>query len=825
MVDYRKPALSGIDDPITSGVVANESGIYRQLPKSSGGSDDTPAIEWHATPFMSDWVQQGRVDKKQSDDHLLQKEFIEGGSGGGGGGGVDPQTAINTASIATNTADIATLQASDSLIAGDISALQAEDAAQQAVDADHETRISTLESGGGGGTDPQTAINTADIATNAAGISALQADSHVDDDVESVTGTAVDITDPRNPVVNLQTALQTSYDNSDSGLAATDVKGGLDEIAATSKTKAEYLPLLSDLAALTDVKDDGQAIVIDGVVERGLGGGVFVKDSSLAPGDADGFIVVEAASGDIYRRQFSDKLNVLWFGATPIRTGFSPSVPTVDNCSAAFRACIEYVYSKRHGDITTSNPLGSHTIFIPYGTYFTNQPQSMLSDAEAIRTQGLIFEGEAATRIYYASSATAIAADASNSLISFDDSYLNVTFKNLMIEMGNPFDDCVAISSNGGTQNVVFERVEWRGNHNKTVKVYGGSNTGSEIGFNNCGIVGGAQVDAFLEVSATDQNLNYWFNNFRFWANRGTWIRALAGGHIKLNDCDMSGHSPVAESYLFELIGGPSTARGSAVFVADNLRCEHKTEFSKLINCDWGHGVVAFNSLDQSSQAVEVPNTDAMAKFALGNSIGPSVVFSGGLMGKHEYSYGTNSWEKNHNIKYDSITHWNLDSPDDFIILNTPVSNQNSKPNILFTNNCRGAFSREHLWDQDFGRWKHRAIISENKATFKSPDARLPVVGIDSLSCILPQDSQPLRFEMRVPAGSTGSTAAYTYELIDGNGTVRATVSGSNLSSGINQEVVLNYKINANVLDRTFTLRSPDVTANVVRGYAAIVYI
>lgn len=61
---------------------------------------------------------------------------------------------------------------------------------------------------------------------------AMFTNSHADDDVETVTGTAVDNTDPRNPVINLQTAAQTSFDNVASGLTATDTQAAIDELAS-----------------------------------------------------------------------------------------------------------------------------------------------------------------------------------------------------------------------------------------------------------------------------------------------------------------------------------------------------------------------------------------------------------------------------------------------------------------------------------------------------------------------------------------------------------------------------------------------------------------
>ena len=44
----------------------------------------------------------------------------------------------------------------------------------------------------------------------AADVDALKAQAHADDDVQSVSGTAVNLADPRNPKINLQTALQTA---------------------------------------------------------------------------------------------------------------------------------------------------------------------------------------------------------------------------------------------------------------------------------------------------------------------------------------------------------------------------------------------------------------------------------------------------------------------------------------------------------------------------------------------------------------------------------------------------------------------------------------
>lgn len=76
----------------------------------------------------------------------------------------------------------------------------------------------------------EAAINSVNDAQDTA-IAALEDDRHPDDDVETVTGTAVDTTDARNPIVDLPTAVQVAVDDALENYTAEEVEGILAEIA------------------------------------------------------------------------------------------------------------------------------------------------------------------------------------------------------------------------------------------------------------------------------------------------------------------------------------------------------------------------------------------------------------------------------------------------------------------------------------------------------------------------------------------------------------------------------------------------------------------
>lgn len=120
-------------------------------------------------------------------------------------------------------------------------------------------------------------------------IDALSTSAHADDDVETVSGTAVDNTDPRNPVINLQDASDTAYDNTTSGLTATDVQSAIDQIDSNvdTNTLLAHDPVTVTDGATIDLTVTGQDLTaeISGVATatagqvfeaNGLGGGTWV---------------------------------------------------------------------------------------------------------------------------------------------------------------------------------------------------------------------------------------------------------------------------------------------------------------------------------------------------------------------------------------------------------------------------------------------------------------------------------------------------------------------------------------------------------------------
>ncbi|MGB0907409.1 MAG: hypothetical protein ACPGVT_07940 [Maricaulaceae bacterium] len=89
------------------------------------------------------------------------------------------------------------------------------------------------------------------IDANAMNIANLQGSSHPDDDVETVTGSAVDNTDPRNPVINYQTAADTLITDSGDYYTSSDTEGALQEIGMDCVAKqAAITNITNDIVAL-----------------------------------------------------------------------------------------------------------------------------------------------------------------------------------------------------------------------------------------------------------------------------------------------------------------------------------------------------------------------------------------------------------------------------------------------------------------------------------------------------------------------------------------------------------------------------------------------
>lgn len=538
--------------------------------------------------------------------------------------------------------------------------------------------------------------------------------------------------------------------------------------------------------------------------------GLFTIVTGETPNTFD--IVTMTTSGFQLQLDSSAELNLKQFGAVGDWNGSTGADDT-----AVFKRVRDLIKTLTNTDITSLNPLGGPKIIIPFGGYKITEANAMMDGVGTTRVQGLTFEGDPGTRINYISPAIAVAASQENSLLYFNDSFLFVNFNNIRFELTNVNDDLWFSTSNGGTQDVKFDRCTFDGTCNKWVRIGGGTNVNSEFQFTHGTVTG--EHDIFLDVVASDQNLNYWFDHFKYWAKKGTWVRATKGGHIKiLPTCDMSGHEPTVETFIFELLGN-THAQGVTSFIADGLRLEHKTDFSKLLRCEWPSGIVSFKDIDQSSQSGSYTSTIVNCLVALNNVDGPNIDFSGAqLIGKHEYIYTSNQFERLNQIKYDGIVHSQINDPNDFLTITNSDANPNDGgiPNIVFSGNCRGpdsyvvAGNKRFVWDRELGSITRASISTrDHVVSLKTTEGGLPRASGSSQNIVLPKDVYITKIDFFSANGSVSEFDTYDFRLLDGNGTTHHTESGTPFATGFRTIVDVNLFVTT-LLDRTIHVQDFD---------------
>lgn len=258
------------------------------------------------------------------------------------------------------------------------------------------------------------------------------------------------------------------------------------------------------------------------------------------------------------------------------------------------KASSEIVYDMN----LSSNSFTTKTIDIPTGIYRVKQA-NLLAGLPTKRFQSLVINGNGATIVFEGFG---------GNCLELNDNLLNVDFYNVnFISLNDIAADNRTLfknTSNGGTQSVKFHQCTFQGVMKYAFDLFGG-NTNSEMAFNQCGMFG--KWDSFLHIGETntsDQFLNYWFNNCRYW-NSSNFITAYKGGHFKLTNCDISGFSPTSDTYLFKLMG-TSHAYGVTTFIDNGTRYELKSSYAKVLWCEWDTARISFENVDMGSNAFNV---------------------------------------------------------------------------------------------------------------------------------------------------------------------------------------------------------------------------
>lgn len=342
-------------------------------------------------------------------------------------------------------------------------------------------------------------------------------------------------------------------------------------------------------------------------------------DEAIEQGKVDMDAMVETVEGELENIE-KNKLNAYSFGA--IADNKTDNYTSLHNIFKKVGDSVVYDTS------INSNRFFTKTVDIPPGLYRVKQP-NLFKDCFGVRAQNLVINGNGATIILE---------DFEGSLFVNNDKAINVDIYNLnFISVSDSYAAnryLISSDSDGGAQAIRFHQCAFNGRFKYVIELTG-SNCNSEWVFNQCTLCG--VWDSFLYIGNTDtsdQFLNYWFNNCKYWCS-SNWITAYKGGHFKLNHCDVSGYEPAEATYLFKLYGG-SHSYGTTTFIDDGTRYELKSANARVIYCEWDNARVSFENSDFSSNThnnVERNNTFYFRNDS--NGMGSSYIFTNcNILGK-----------------------------------------------------------------------------------------------------------------------------------------------------------------------------------------------
>jgi hypothetical protein len=456
------------------------------------------------------------------------------------------------------------------------------------------------------------------------------------------------------------------------------------------------------------------AIVLGYHEKNDGGGGIFVYDPNRVTENDEGLIF------NGWERSLTDSdINIKWFGAISTKQNITDydnnsqiftayqnisNIQTkndlVNNNTLAFQRAIDAFIDKkyRHHLLPgNSNRLGLSSIFIPSGDYLLKENILNIQYPNLnSRTSGIRFFSDGQAVLVFVHSG--------DGKYGFNniDAGLKLMFSNITFIGLEASCDLFYSESNGGAQDYYFENCNFLGKFNKVFTLKG-TNNNSEWGFLKCSFEG--KVNTILDISGSnisDQFVNYWFDQTKFWISEGTIINADKGGHFKFNNCDWSGYTPPQETYYFKL-NASSSARGVNDFRIINGRFEMKNSNARVLKSNWQHGNIEITA-DFGSQAAPPPqfaginmkhfefNLQGASNLSF-NSL--NVNFRNSIMmGFHEFNYGNNAWRGTGRVSYENCSFPYRDSLDDFIKINhngnnnkTGIANIEIK-DAIFENNA-----------------------------------------------------------------------------------------------------------------------------------------
>ncbi len=336
-----------------------------------------------------------------------------------------------------------------------------------------------------------------------------------------------------------------------------------------------------------------------------------------------------------------------------------------------------------------SNKLGTYPyIGIPPGSYLITSPQAFLDSGFTTRTVGMGWTGTGTSgecQILYQPSTV-------GPLVYNNDAVLDLRFDNISFNANSSTNaDFMYSTSAGGAQDVGFNNCSWSGTWRYGIQLQG-TNNNSEFYWNNCAIYG--TWTNYLYSVASDQFLNYWFNESKIWSFTGTFVKMVKGGHVKIVGADFSDFNPSTSSVLYSL-EGTNHSQGVCFFSEENCRYEIKSSNAKIMYCEWPQGIVNVIGADESSQSSTSGSSAWITReFSTAETNGPIVSMKNSLfMGIHKYRAGNSSWPYKKELVYENCK--TLHYADLYSMVDTDLTtgtNYNGIWSPLFIN-CKGADS------------------------------------------------------------------------------------------------------------------------------------
>jgi len=356
-------------------------------------------------------------------------------------------------------------------------------------------------------------------------------------------------------------------------------------------------------------------------------------------------------SGRRWKRVLPDsRVNAKWFGG--VANGAADDTDAVMAAAAFVRAGV-------WTNPTGGDRLSKLELHLPAGVWLITTSEALLPSTFQTKSQGyrITGAGRGQTVVWFKPTG------GSRILFNNNNAYMASEVEDIAFisdNASNVFMRSYSYNPPGAVQAWTFNRCRWDGLWGKGFDL-SGNNNNSEWRFDDCGVSG--YMGKFLYQGPTgtsDQSLNFWFHNFKFWATDATqpggntWVDLATGGHVKIVNCDVSGYQ---NGCLFNLYGA-AHAYGVCFLQVHNTRFEMKSTNTKLIQCEWSQGAVTFDKIDLSSQASVYAKETIIAEFKDSNFGGPIVTFRDSeLIGTVKFSHSTDDWRHRKITQFEACRH------------------------------------------------------------------------------------------------------------------------------------------------------------------------